>query len=203
MDDRTNIGKGKPSDYGMDESNNEFTAKLYKQRWVILTLFCWCSASNSYHWIHLNIISDRTLYLWNASVPGNSEDKRQIALDWLSMVYLLTYIPLIVPATWLLDRYGLRVSTLLTVVLNALGAWVKCVAGILAVDPESSIANTFGARSAFPLLMFGQTLDAIAQVFILGVPPQLASTWFGDQEISTATSIGVLANQMINASCII
>ncbi|TPP65959.1 Feline leukemia virus subgroup C receptor protein 1 [Fasciola gigantica] len=180
----------------LGSARENFTAILYGKRWIVLFLFCWCSASNSYHWIHLNIISDRVLYLWNASIPGESEDMRQVALDWLSMVYLLAYIPLIVPATWLLDRYGLRVSTLLTVILNALGAWIKCVSGLLIVDPQAEEASSIRARSAFPILMFAQTLDAIAQVFILGVPAQLAATWFGDREVSTATSIGVLANQL-------
>ncbi|TPP63007.1 Feline leukemia virus subgroup C receptor protein 1 [Fasciola gigantica] len=180
----------------LEDTQEQFTAKLYRRRWVMLLLFCWCSASNSYHWIHLNIISDRVLYLWNTSIPGGSEDIRQMALDWLSMVYLLAYIPLIVPATWLLDRYGLKVSTLLTVILNALGAWIKCLAGELVVDPQAGDVNSVRARSAFPILMFAQTLDAIAQVFILGAPAELAATWFGDQEISTATSIGVLANQL-------
>ncbi|KAA0188980.1 Feline leukemia virus subgroup C receptor protein 1 [Fasciolopsis buskii] len=180
----------------LESTREPFTAKLYTKRWIILLLFCWCSASNSYHWIHLNIISERVLYLWNASIPGDTEDMRQVALDWLSMVYLLAYIPLIVPATWVLDRYGLRVSTLLTVILNALGAWIKCVAGLLIVDPQTGDVDSFRAKSAFPILMFAQTLDAIAQVFILGVPAQLAATWFGDREVSTATSIGVLANQL-------
>ncbi|KAF5402098.1 Feline leukemia virus subgroup C receptor protein 1 [Paragonimus heterotremus] len=119
-----------------------------------------------------------------------------MAVDWLAMVYLLAYIPLIVPATWLLERFGLRATILLAVLLNVLGAWLKCVAGVLAVDPRNPEPMNPGKAAAFPLLMLAQTLDAIAQVFILGVPAQLAATWFGEKEISTATSIGVLANQL-------
>ncbi|KAA3678520.1 MFS transporter, FLVCR family, feline leukemia virus subgroup C receptor-related protein [Paragonimus westermani] len=178
------------------ELEKPFVGVLYKKRWIILFIFSLCSMSNSYHWIHLNIISDRVLYIWNATIPGTTTLAHQMAVDWLSMVYLLAYIPLIVPATWLLERFGLRATTLLAVILNVLGAWLKCVAGVLAIDPMSPEPMNPSKAAAFPLLMFAQTLDAIAQVYILGVPAQLAATWFGEKEISTATSIGVLANQL-------
>ncbi|TGZ58314.1 hypothetical protein CRM22_009688 [Opisthorchis felineus] len=143
---------------------------LYKKRWLILIIFCFCSMANAYHWIHLNIISDRVLYVWKVSIP----------------------------VTWLQGRYGLRVSVTVAAFVNAIGAWLKCVAAYLAVDPEKLEGATpsFTELSGFPVLMLSQTLDAIAQVFILGVPAQLAATWFGDREVSTATSIGVLANQL-------
>lgn len=32
---------------------------------------------------------------------------------WTSMIYMLMYIPLILPATWILDKYGLRLVVLL------------------------------------------------------------------------------------------
>ncbi|GFS09246.1 feline leukemia virus subgroup C receptor-related protein 2 [Elysia marginata] len=50
--------------------------------------------------------------------------------------------------------------------------------------------------SRFGLLMFAQTICAIAQVFVLGIPARLAAVWFGPDEVSTATSIGVFGNQV-------
>ena len=49
-----------------------------------------------------------------------------MAVDWLSMVYMLAYVPLIFPVTWLLDRKGLRIVGILGSVLNAVGAVMKC-----------------------------------------------------------------------------
>ena len=97
------------------------------------------------------------------------------------MVYMLAYIPLILPATWLLDRRGLRFVTIIATLLNALGAWIKCAA----VSPGS-----------FFILMAGQTVCAVAQIFVLGIPARLAAVWFGPDEVSTATSIGVFGNQV-------
>ena len=44
--------------------------------------------------------------------------------------------------------------------------------------------------------MLAQTLCAIAQIFVLGIPARISAVWFGPNEVSTATSIGVFGNQM-------
>ena len=154
--------------------------RLYKRRWLMVLLFAAYSLSNAYQWIHLNIIGDVVHRYYNASMPGN-EYQQLVALDWLSMIYMLAYIPLIFPATWLLDKKGLRLCGILATFLNALGAWVKCGA----ISPDR-----------FAVLMFGQTICAIAQIFVLGIPARLAAVWFGPNEVSTATAIGVFGNQV-------
>ena len=62
---------------------------------------------------------------------------------------MLVYIPLIFPATWLLDHYGLRLIALLGAGLNAAGAIVK----IFSCDP-----------GLFGVTMTGQTIAAVSQV---------------------------------------
>ena len=46
------------------------------------------------------------------------------------------------------------------------------------------------------VLMAAQTVCAVAQVFILGTPAKLAAVWFGPDQVSTATSLGVFGNQV-------
>ncbi|XP_052087273.1 feline leukemia virus subgroup C receptor-related protein 2-like [Mytilus californianus] len=154
--------------------------QVYKRRWIILFLFSFVSLTNSFQWLHLNIIGDVLLNYYNASLP---EDKfqQETALDWLSMVYMLAYIPLIFPLTWLLDKKGLRVVIICGSFLNAVGAWIK----VACVSPDR-----------FALLMFGQSVCSVAQVFILGIPARLAAIWFGPNQVSTATSLGVFGNQI-------
>ncbi|XP_037551297.1 feline leukemia virus subgroup C receptor-related protein 2 [Nematolebias whitei] len=48
----------------------------------------------------------------------------------------------------------------------------------------------------FWVTMLGQGASSLAQIFILGMPSSLASTWFGVNEVSTACSIGVFGNQL-------
>ncbi|CAG8489734.1 3660_t:CDS:2 [Paraglomus occultum] len=48
--------------------------------------------------------------------------------------------------------------------------------------------------SGFWILFIGQTIDAAAQVFILGVPPKLVSVWFSMGQQNLAISVGIMAN---------
>ncbi|XP_068563102.1 heme transporter FLVCR2-like isoform X3 [Cebidichthys violaceus] len=154
------------------DSGSPATTRLYKKRWLIVCLFSAYSLSNAYQWIQYGIISNIMMKFYN--VDG-------FAVDWLSMIYMLTYIPFIFPVTWLLDKKGLRVTALLANALNFSGTWIKVA---------SAKANLFGVT------MFGQFVSSLAQVFILGMPSSLASVWFGADEVSTACSIGVFGNQL-------
>ncbi|XP_068437205.1 heme transporter FLVCR2 isoform X4 [Clinocottus analis] len=154
------------------DSSSAVTTHLYKKRWLILCLFSAYSLSNAYQWIQYGIISNIVMKFYDVDA---------FAVDWLSMVYMLTYIPFIFPVTWLLDKKGLRVTALLANALNFSGTWIKVA---------SAKANLFA------LTMFGQFVSSLAQVFILGMPSSMASVWFGADEVSTACSIGVFGNQL-------
>ena len=171
----------KPADKAVPEkTDSKIVPQVFLRRWFMVLLFATYSLSNAYQWIHLNIIANVVQRYYNASLPG-SDFQQQVAINWLSMIYMLAYIPLIFPTTWLLDKKGLRIVSILATLLNCLGAWIKCCAV---------------GQDRFAVLMFGQTVCAIAQVFILGIPARLAAVWFGPNEVSTATAIGVFGNQV-------
>lgn len=154
------------------DSGSAATTRLYKKRWAIVFLFSSYSLSNAYQWIQYGIISNIMMKFYNVDA---------MAVDWLSMVYMLTYIPFIFPVTWLLDKKGLRVTALLASALNCAGTWIK----VASAQPD-----------LFLVTVLGQFASSLAQVFILGMPSRLASVWFGADEVSTACSIGVLGNQV-------
>lgn len=118
---------------------------------------------------------------------------QDVAIAWLSMLYMLSYIPMIVPVTWLLGKRGLRVSILLGAALNAIGAWIKCISVELAGPVQTS--DQFAAYS-FGVLILGQVICSISQVFLLGMPSHISATWFGQHELAMATAIGVFGNQV-------
>ena len=163
-----------------DDDLNNLTPRTFKRRWIMVFLFAFLSMSNAYQWIHLNIIFNVIHRYYNESLPGDTL-QQEISIHWLSMIYMLAYIPLIWPVTWLLDKKGLRIVGIIAAFLNALGAWIKCAA----IKPDR-----------FAVLMLGQTICAIGQVFILGIPARLAAVWFGSHEVSTATAMGVFGNQI-------
>ena len=156
--------------------------RVYYRRWLMLIVFCCVSMSNAAQWIQYATISNVVREYYNIGY---------LTVDWLSMIYMLVYIPLIFPVTWLLEReQGLKVIGVLAGSLNCAGAWLRYAGSV----PET-----------FWLAFMGQTTVSIAQVFILGMPAHVAATWFGANEVSTACAIGVFGNQVgiLLALCVI
>ena len=44
--------------------------RVYRLRWLMVSLFACCSATNAYQWIHLNIIGNIIHRYYNESLPG-------------------------------------------------------------------------------------------------------------------------------------
>ncbi|XP_019911943.1 feline leukemia virus subgroup C receptor-related protein 2 isoform X2 [Esox lucius] len=156
----------------LDSNGNDTTIKLYKRRWFIVLLFSSYSLCNSFQWIQYGIINNIFMKFYGVD---------SFTIDWMSMIYMLTYIPFIFPVTWVLDKKGLRVIALVATALNCAGTWIK----VASVRPD-----------LFAVTMLGQFCCSLAQVFILGMPSKIASVWFGSEEVSTACSIGVFGNQL-------
>ncbi|KAL8185379.1 UNVERIFIED_CONTAM: Feline leukemia virus subgroup C cellular receptor [Gekko kuhli] len=146
--------------------------RLSKRRLVVLAVFSLYSLVNAFQWIQYSILSSVFTIYYGVST---------VQIDWLSMVYMVVYVPLILPATWLLDTRGLRVTALLGSGLNGLGAWLKC----------ASVQ-----RNLYPVTLLAQLICSVAQIFILGLPSHIASVWFGPKEVSTACAVAVLGNQL-------
>ncbi|XP_029532571.1 heme transporter FLVCR1-like [Oncorhynchus nerka] len=146
--------------------------KLFWKRFAVLAVFSLYSLVNAFQWIQYSIITNIFAHFYNVS-----SDK----IDWLSIVYMVAYVPLIFPATWLLDKKGLKLTALMGAGLNCVGAWVKCAS----VRPD-----------LFGVTVTAQIICSVAQVFILGLPSRIASVWFGPKEVSTACATAVLGNQL-------
>jgi hypothetical protein len=69
--------------------------RLYKRRWLILLIFVLYSMSNAMQWIQYSIISNIVKRYYAVD---------SYAISWTSMVYMITYVPLIFPASWFLDK---------------------------------------------------------------------------------------------------
>ncbi|XP_076444900.1 choline/ethanolamine transporter flvcr2a-like [Babylonia areolata] len=180
-EEETGTGTGEEGQgQGEGEGGSKDTVHVYRRRWLMLVLFCAYSFSNAVQWIHLNIIANVIERYYNSSLPAD-DYQRSMAIDWLSMVFMLAYIPLIFPATWILDKKGLRVCMVCGSFMNGLAAWLKC----------ASVGEDL-----FGVLMFAQTVAAISQIWVLGIPARMAAVWFGPREVSTATSLGVFGNNL-------
>lgn len=147
----------------------------YKKRFFILALFCSHSAINSFQWIQYSSITNVIANYYGAS---------NIQVNFTSLVYMVTYIPFIIHASLMLERVGLRKAVLLGTFGTALGSLIKWWLGGRA------------GIEAFWWMMAGQTIVALSQLYIISIPPLLAAVWFPDNQVSTATGIGVFGNQL-------
>ncbi|PIC52000.1 hypothetical protein B9Z55_002284 [Caenorhabditis nigoni] len=154
------------------EKQEKIEPKVFAKRWVILIIFMFLSGSNGAQWIQYSIIANIISEYYNVSFQ---------AVDWTSMIYMLTYIFFFIPAAWLLDKWGLRLSVLLGALGNCIGAWIK----LMSTHPDS-----------FWVTFVGQTIVGASQMFTLGIPPRLAAVWFGPDEVSRACALGVFGNQL-------
>ncbi|XP_043582497.1 feline leukemia virus subgroup C receptor-related protein 2-like isoform X1 [Bombus pyrosoma] len=145
---------------------------VYKRRWAILMIFVLYSASNAMQWIQYSIIANIIMVYYDVS---------SFSVDMTSMIYMITYIPFIFPASYLLDRFGLRFAALTGAIGTTLGSWIK----VFSVSPDR-----------FWITFAGQTFVAVSQAFVLSVPARLAAVWFGPDQVSSACSIGVFGNQL-------
>lgn len=166
----TDEGKGVAEKMLQKDGNGEYI--VYNRRWLVLAMFVLYSASNAFQWTQLVIITSILEKYYSIST---------LAVYWTSMIYMVLYIPLIFPASWLLDKKGLRLGVLLGSAGTCLGSWIK----VCGTGPDQ-----------WWIAFSGQTVVAASQIFILGIPAQLAATWFPPHQMSTATSVGVFGNQL-------
>lgn len=75
--------------------NEQRNLKLYKARWTMLAVYMVYSMANAVHWIQYSIISNITAKFYDVS---------SFAVDTTSTIYMIVYVPLVIPASWVLDR---------------------------------------------------------------------------------------------------
>ncbi|KAI4819739.1 hypothetical protein KUCAC02_004975 [Chaenocephalus aceratus] len=151
--------------------------KVYKRRWFVLLVLCLLNCSNA------------TLWLSFAPVADQSARYLQVGLEqvnWLSIIYMIVAIPLSFATSWMLDVLGLRITLILGAWLNMFGALVRFLGTGIDTDPAAR----------FPLVMFGQTLAAIAQPLVIFTPAKMAALWFPDNQRATANTIASMANPL-------
>ena len=141
--------------------------KVYPYRWVVLLVFMLVVAVNQLLWITFAPIT-------GAAARYYAVDDLSIGL--LSLVFMLVYIVVSIPASWAIDTWGIRTAV-------GIGAVLTGIFGLL--------RGLFAADYSFVLL--AQIGIAIGQPFILNAVTTVAARWFPVRERATASGLGSLA----------
>jgi len=141
--------------------------KVYGYRWIMLSVYMLVVAVNQLLWITFAPITvEATLYY------GVSD----IQIGILSMCFMMVYLVVSLPASWIIDTYGIRIGVGIGVVLTG-------IFGLL---------RGFGSTNYYLLLIF-QIGIAIGQPFLLNAITKTAARWFPIEERATASGLATLA----------
>ena len=146
---------------------NETEFKVYNYRWIVLLAFMFVVAMNQLMWISFAPITGVA-----ASYYGVSD----LSIGLLSMCFMVVYIIVSIPASWMIDTYGIRVSV-------GLGAVLTGVFGLM----RGLVSDNY------TLVLIAQIGIAVGQPFILNAMTSVAARWFPLKERATAAGMGSLA----------
>ena len=141
--------------------------KIYGYRWVVLLVFMFVVAINQLLWITFAPITGSA-----ASYYGVSD----LSIGLLSMSFMIVYIVVSIPASWMIDTYGIRVAV-------GIGATLTGIFGL--------VRGLFAPN--YTIVLIAQIGIAIGQPFILNAVTTVAARWFPVRERATAAGLGSLA----------
>jgi sugar phosphate permease len=141
--------------------------KVYGYRWVVLLAFMLVTVVNQLLWITFAPITGNAAKFYGVS---------DLSIGLLSMVFMIVYIFVSFPASWVIDTYGIRVGV-------GIGAALTGIFGLL--------RGLFAAD--YTLVLVSQIAIAIGQPFILNAITKVAARWFPIEERATASGFGSLA----------
>lgn len=79
----------------LNEGAGEVKIKIYGKRWVILTIYIIYAAINALQWFEYSVI---------ANIVMRYYDVDSLAVDWTSIIYMALYMPMVIPASYFIDK---------------------------------------------------------------------------------------------------
>jgi cyanate permease len=141
--------------------------KVYGYRWVVLLAFMFVVAVNQLLWITFAPITGKAAEYYGVS---------DLSIGLLSLIFMVVYIVISIPASWMIDTYGIRAGVGIGAVFTGLFGLLR---GLLAPN--------------FTLVLIAQIGIAIGQPFILNALTTVAARWFPIKDRATASGLGTLA----------
>lgn len=141
--------------------------KVYGIRWMMLAVYMVMVAVNQLLWITFAPITGEATRYYGVS---------DLRIGILSMCFMIVYIVVSIPASWIIDRFGIRIGVGIGAVFTGVFGLVRGFAG-----------------SDYNWLLIAQIGIAIGQPFILNAITKLAARWFPMEERATAAGLGTLA----------
>lgn len=141
--------------------------KVYGYRWVMLVVYMFIVAMNQLLWITFAPITSEASHYYGVS---------ELWIGILSMSFMVVFILFSIPASWIIDKYGIRIGVGIGALLTGLFGLTRAFAG-----------------TNFDLLLISQLGIGIGQPFLLNAITKLSARWFPISERATASGLGTLS----------
>ncbi|MCP4623177.1 MAG: major facilitator superfamily domain-containing protein 7 [bacterium] len=141
--------------------------KVYGYRWVVLLVFAIINVVIQLQWITFAPIAKAAQTVYGVS---------PLQIDFLSMVFMLMYLVVCIPASYIIDTYGIRIGL-------GIGAVLAGIFGLM--------KGVFGGD--YMMVCIAQTGLAVAQPFILNSITKVGIRWFPINERATVAGVSALA----------
>ncbi len=136
-------------------------------RWVVLAVSVLVNITIQLQWISMSPVATTAAEFYGVTTTE---------IGWFSIIFMIVFIPLSIPAAWMVDRYGIRIAVGLGSALVAAGATLRALAG---PSYGWALAATFLSAAAQPLLFNAWTT--------------VAGKWFPRHQRATVVSVLTLA----------
>jgi len=141
--------------------------KVYGYRWVVLLVYFIINVLMQLQWITFAPITSGAVAFYN--VPA-------IQIDLLSLIFMIVYLFVSFPASYIIDTWGIRIGIGIGAVLMGVFGFIKGFYG-----------------SSYGMVVIAQIGIAVGQPFVLNSITKVGVRWFPLHERATQAGISVLA----------
>ena len=141
--------------------------RLYRYRWVVLGAFALLNAVVQANWITFAPVTDDAAAFYGVS---------DLRIGLLSMIFMVVFVVVSIPASYVIDTYGLRVGVGIGALLTGVFALTR---------------GLFG--DGYGWVFASQVGLAVGQPFVMNAITKVGARWFPLQERATAAAVPSLA----------
>jgi MFS family permease len=146
----------------------EKSFRVYPYRWVVLALFMFINLTIQMLWITYAPITGPAAKYYGVT---------DLKIGLLSMTFMLAFIPLSIPVSWVIDTFGFRLATSIGAVMMGIFGIARGLAGI-----------------NYNLVLWSTIGIAIAQPFLLNTWTKMPANWFSIEQRATAVGLVTLSS---------
>ena len=141
--------------------------RTYGYRWIVLLVFAIINVVVQIQWLTFAPIAKAAQAVYGVSA---------LQVDFFSIIFLAVFVIFCIPASYVIDTFGIRIGVGIGAVLAGVFGLMK---GVYATN--------------YIMVCIAQTGLALAQPFIINSPTKVAVRWFPIHERATATGVGMLS----------